>query len=81
MTNGKEIIHRLKLRAQISHMANKDVLLDVLEKFTSPHINITNQEQNDQEGQTLKALSNLGMGYVFEELTREFNEENNQETG
>lgn len=26
-------------------------------------------------------LSNLGMGYVFEELIRKFNEENNEEAG
>ncbi|MEF3837754.1 N-6 DNA methylase, partial [Campylobacter jejuni] len=28
-----------------------------------------------------KGLSNLGMGYVFEELIRKFNEENNEEAG
>lgn len=79
--NVKEIIDRFKLRAQIRHMANKDVLLDVLEKFTSPYINLTNQERNDPDGRTLAALSNLGMGYVFEELIRKFNEENNEEAG
>lgn len=79
--NVKEIIDRFKLRAQIRHMANKDVLLDVLEKFTSPYINLTNQDRNDPDGRTLAALSNLGMGYVFEELIRKFNEENNEEAG
>jgi len=29
----------------------------------------------------MPGLSNLGMGYVFEELIRKFNEENNEETG
>ncbi len=29
----------------------------------------------------LHALSNLGMGYVFEELIRKFNEDNNEEAG
>ncbi len=37
--------------------------------------------EKDPEGQKLPALSNLGMGYVFEELIRKFNEENNEEAG
>ena len=79
--NVKEIIEKFKLKSQIRHMANKDVLLDVLEKFTSPYINLTPFEKEDPEGRKLPALSNLGMGYVFEELIRKFNEENNEEAG
>lgn len=79
--NVKEIIDKFKLKSQIRHMANKDVLLDVLEKFTSPHINLTPFEKEDPDGRKLPALSNLGMGYVFEELIRKFNEENNEEAG
>ena len=37
--NVKEIIRRFNLESQMEHMAHKDVLLDVLEKFTSPLIN------------------------------------------
>jgi type I restriction enzyme M protein len=80
-SNVKEIITKFNLPAQIQHMANKDVLLDVLEKFTSPHINLTSNEIEDPEGRKLPALTNLGMGYVFEELMRKFNEENNEEAG
>lgn len=79
--NVKEIIEKFKLRGQVRHMANKDVLLDVLEKFTSPHINLTPFEKEDPDGRKLPALTNLGMGYVFEELIRKFNEENNEEAG
>lgn len=79
--NVKEIIEKFKLRAQIKHMADKDVLLDVLEKFTSPRVNLTPFEKEDPDGRKLPALSNLGMGYVFEELIRKFNEENNEEAG
>lgn len=79
--NVKEIIGKFNLSAQIRHMASKDVLLDVLEKFTSPYINLTPFEKNDPEGRPLPGLSNLGMGYVFEELIRRFNEENNEEAG
>lgn len=79
--NVKEIIEKFNLRAQVRHMVSKDVLLDVLEKFTSPNINLTPFERRDSEGRPLPALSNLGMGYVFEELIRRFNEENNEEAG
>jgi type I restriction enzyme M protein len=79
--NVKEIIEKFKLKSQVRHMAQKDVLLNVLEKFTSPYINLTPFEKDDPNGRRLAALSNLGMGYVFEELIRKFNEENNEEAG
>ncbi len=79
--NVIEIIDKFKLRSQVRHMASKDRLLDVLEKFTSPYINLTSVEKNDPDGRKLPPLSNLGMGYVFEELIRKFNEENNEEAG
>ena len=79
--NVKEIIEKFKLKSQVRHMASKDVLLGVLEKFTSPHINLTPFEKNDPDGRKLPPLSNLGMGYVFEELIRKFNEDNNEEAG
>ncbi len=79
--NVKEIIQKFKLKAQVKHMADKDVLLDVLEKFTSPYINLTDQIKEDPEGKKLEALTNLGMGYVFEDLIRQFNEDNNEEAG
>ena len=62
-------------------MASKDVLLNVLEKFTFPKINLTPFEKVDPDGRKLQPLSYLGMGYVFEELIRKFNEENNEEAG
>jgi type I restriction enzyme M protein len=79
--NVKEIIERFDLMAKMRHMAGKDVLLDVLEKFVSPRINLTPHDQEDPDGNILPGLSNLGMGYVFEELIRKFNEENNEEAG
>jgi type I restriction enzyme M protein len=79
--NVKEIIARFKLLEQMRHMAAKDVLLDVLEKFVSPKINLTPDDQKDPDGTLMPGLTNLGMGYVFEELIRKFNEENNEEAG
>ncbi|HYX10158.1 MAG TPA: class I SAM-dependent DNA methyltransferase [Bacteroidales bacterium] len=79
--NVKEIVQKFNLPAQLKKMADKDVLLDVLEKFTSPHINLTPFDKEDPDGRKLPPLTNLGMGYVFEELIRRFNEENNEEAG
>lgn len=79
--NVQEIINKFDLRRQVQKMANKDVLLEVMEKFNSPYINLTPHDATDPEGRKLPALTNLGMGYVFEELIRKFNEENNEEAG
>lgn len=79
--NVKEIIECFNLKSQIRHMASKQVLLDVVEKFVSPYINLTPEVVEDPDGNKMPALSNLGMGYVFEELIRKFNEENNEEAG
>ncbi|MBD2823365.1 type I restriction-modification system subunit M [Xenorhabdus szentirmaii] len=79
--NVKEIIECFNLKSQIRHMASRQVLLDVVEKFVSPDINLTPKEVEDPDGNKLPALTNLGMGYVFEELIRKFNEENNEEAG
>ena len=79
--NVKEIVDKFDLRRHVSHLAAKDVLLDVLEKFTSTSINLGPEDTTDPDGRKLVGLSNLGMGYVFEELIRKFNEENNEEAG
>lgn len=79
--NVQEIINCFNVTEQIRHMAKKDVLLEVLEKFVSPNINLTPHDKEDLDGNKLPALTNLGMGYVFEELIRKFNEENNEEAG
>ena len=79
--NVKEIIDRFELRNQISHMVEHDILLDVLEKFVSERINLSPEQIRDPDGRILPPLTNLDMGYVFEELIRKFNEENNEEAG
>ena len=48
----------------------------------SPRINLGIHPVVDARGNVIhEGLSNLGMGYVFEELIRRFNEENNEEAG
>ena len=43
--NVKEIIEKFTLKTQVRHMAEKNVLLDVLEKFISPYLNLTPYDQ------------------------------------
>lgn len=79
--NMKEIIDKFDLRNQIRKMADADALHGVIEKFVSPSINLSHTDIKGPDGRKLPGLSNLGMGYVFEELIRKFNEDNNEEAG
>ena len=56
-------------------------LLSVIERVTDPRINLTDKDVIGPDGLKIPALDNLGMGKVFEELLRRFNEENNEEAG
>ena len=51
----------------------------IIERITDPTINLTDKNTTDPDGLPLPALTNVGMGTVFEELLRRFNEENNEE--
>jgi type I restriction enzyme M protein len=79
--NVREIIAKFDLRNQIRKMAEADALHGVIEKFTAPDINLSLHDTVGPDGRRLPGLTNLGMGYVFEELIRKFNEENNEEAG
>ncbi|MCY4288398.1 MAG: class I SAM-dependent DNA methyltransferase [Aestuariivita sp.] len=79
--NVKEIIKNFDLRTQIRKMLAADILFDVIEKYVSEDINLTPYDKRSTDGQNQPGLTNLGMGYVFEELIRKFNEENNEEAG
>ena len=79
--NVKEIVDKFDLRNQIRKMVLSNVLHDVIEKFVSDEINLSPDDRKGADGRNQPGLSNLGMGYVFEELIRKFNEENNEEAG
>lgn len=79
--NVKEIVEKFDLRNQIRKMAQSDVLHDVIERFVAEEVNLSPDDRKGPDGRTQPGLSNLGMGYVFEELIRKFNEENNEEAG
>ncbi len=82
--NVQVILDKFKFRNQIDTMVDADILGAVIEKFTSSDINLSpNPIYKDAEKTILKhpGLDNHGMGTVFEELIRKFNEENNEEAG
>ena len=82
--NVREILEKFKFSNQIDTMIEADILGAVIEKFVSPDINLSpNPVYKDEEKTILKhpGLDNHGMGTVFEELVRRFNEANNEEAG
>ena len=82
--NVQVILDKFKFRNQIDTMVDADILGAVIEKFTSSDINLSpNPIYKDAVQTILKhpGLDNHGMGTIFEELIRKFNEENNEEAG
>ena len=77
----QEIIGKFKLRNQLETMEESGITFALIEKFVSRDINLSPEEAVNSKGEILPPLTNLGMGYVFEELIRRFNEENNEEAG
>lgn len=82
--NVQEILEKFKFRNQIVTMIDADILGSVIEKFVSSDINLSPKPIYRDDTMTeirLPALDNHGMGTVFEELVRKFNEANNEEAG
>ena len=82
--NVQEILEKFKFRNQIDTMIDADILGAVIEKFISPTINLSPKPVYTDDSMSeikLPALDNHGMGTVFEELVRRFNEANNEEAG
>ena len=78
------ILDKFKFRNQIDTMVDADILGAVIEKFTSSDINLSPNPIYKDEAKTIlkhPGLDNHGMGTIFEELIRKFNEENNEEAG
>ncbi|HEV8711682.1 MAG TPA: class I SAM-dependent DNA methyltransferase [Candidatus Binatia bacterium] len=81
-TNVGEIIEKFDFRNQLKKLDDADALGHLIAKFIDPNINLSPNPVFDGQGNVkLPGLDNHGMGYVFEELIRRFNEENNEEAG
>ena len=80
--NVQEILDNFEFRNQIQRLSRADALGSLIEKLTSPDINLSPEPVMNTDGTVRHpGLDNHGMGTVFEELVRRFNEENNEEAG
>jgi len=80
--NVQDILDNFEFRNQLPRLSKADALGALIEKFTSPAINLSPHPVVDSDGTVRHpGLDNHGMGTVFEELIRRFNEENNEEAG
>lgn len=72
--NVKDVLDNFDYYNKARKLADNDRLLAIIERITDPRINLTNKPQDDPDGLPLPPLDNVGMGTVFEELLRRFNE-------
>ena len=78
----QDILENFEFRNQIPRLSRADALGALIEKLTSPDINLGPEPVMNTDGTVRHpGLDNHGMGTVFEELIRRFNEENNEEAG
>ena len=80
--NVQDILENFEFRNQIPRLSRADALGTLIEKLTSPDINLSPAPVHHADGSVKHpGLDNHGMGTIFEELVRRFNEENNEEAG
>jgi len=80
--NVQDILEKFEFRNQIPRLSKADALGALIEKLLSPDINLSPNPILKGDGSVKHAgLDNHGMGTIFEELVRRFNEENNEEAG
>ncbi|MDR0942689.1 MAG: type I restriction-modification system subunit M N-terminal domain-containing protein, partial [Holosporales bacterium] len=68
--NVKNIVENFNFDAQIAKMAENNLLYIVIQEFTSPNADLHPDK-----------ISNLEMGYIFEEIVRRFSEAHNEDAG
>lgn len=80
--NVQDILEKFEFRNQIPRLSKADALGTLIDKFLSPDINLSPKPVLNGDGSVkYPGLDNHGMGTIFEELVRRFNEENNEEAG
>ena len=80
--NVQDILDNFEFRNQIPRLSKADALGTLIEKLTSPDINLGPTPVMNADGTVRRpGLDNHGMGTIFEELVRRFNDENNEEAG
>ncbi|MEI6451728.1 MAG: type I restriction-modification system subunit M N-terminal domain-containing protein, partial [Actinomycetes bacterium] len=80
--NVQDILEKFEFRNQIPRLSKADALGTLIEKLLSPGLNLSPKPILNGDGSVRQpGLDNHGMGTIFEELVRRFNEENNEEAG
>ena len=80
--NVQDILDNFEFRNQISRLSDADALGGLIEKLTSPDVNLSPDPVRNSDGSIRHpGLDNHGMGSIFEELVHRFNEENNLPAG
>jgi len=79
--NVRDVLKNFDYFTKAKKLADNDRLLAIIERITDPRINLTDKDVTGPDGLKIPALTNIGMGTIFEELLRRFNEENNEEAG
>ncbi len=80
--NVQDILESFEFRNQIPKLSKADALGTLIAKLTSPDVNLSPAPVKNADGSVRHpGLDNHGMGSMFEELVRRFNEENNEEAG
>ena len=80
--NVQDILEKFEFRNQIPRLSKADALGTLIERFLSSDVNLSPNAILYGDGSIKHpGLDNHGMGTVFEELVRRFNEENNEEAG
>jgi type I restriction enzyme M protein len=67
---ARDIFDKFEFESEIAKLDEANRLFLIIREFCSAEINLSS-----------KAISNLQMGYLFEELVRKFNEQANEEAG
>ena len=81
-SNVQDILDKFEYRNQLNRLSEADALGTLVTRFLSTDINLSpNPVKNDDGSVRLPGLDNHGMGTIFEDLVRRFNEENNEEAG
>ena len=68
--NVRQIIDKFEFNNEITKLADKNLLYIVIQEFTTPKADLHPNK-----------ISNLEMGYIFEEIIRRFSEAHNEDAG
>lgn len=64
--NIRDVLRNFEYYTKARKLADNDRLLSIIERITDPRINLTDKNTIDPDGLPLPALTNVGMGTVFD---------------